>query len=97
MYQCIYEPDTDTFSAPQIRHGDKISEAANVADHSYLHETNELMRQLPELSGSVYMVTLINQSINYFVGQPNLSVFYTDVPRIAKADDRLMSVISEPW
>lgn len=43
------------------------------------------------------MVSLITESINYFVGQPNLTVYHTEVPRIAKADVQVMSVIPEPW
>ena len=81
----------------QIRHGDKIREAPNAADHSYLHLTKDLMKGFPELTRSVYMVSLIQESVNYFVDQPDFTVYYTDVPRIDKANAMLMSVISEPW
>ena len=43
------------------------------------------------------MVSLIQESVNYFVDQPDFTVYYTDVPRIDKANAMLMSVISEPW
>ena len=89
--------NTYLYTILQIRHGDKILEAPNAADRSYLHETNELVEKFPELTGSVYMASLINESINYFVAQPNLTVYYTDVPRIAKANAIVMSVIPDPW
>jgi hypothetical protein len=81
----------------QIRHGDKATEATLAEDELYLQDVRRLLSELPELKPSVYMVTLDNQSVTYFNQQPDLVVYYTDIPRIAHSNDNIMSAIKEPW